>query len=69
MPISESEGERELRWVSQLLDRAGVPIAAYHAQGHGMCEWTTAGRVDHLISLLRHAQIPVTRGTIEPVLP
>lgn len=66
---SESDAEREIRWIVELLDRAGVPVAAYHGQGHGVCDWTTAGRVEHLLALLRHAQIPLTRGTIEPVLP
>lgn len=69
MPFSERNGEREARWIKELLDREGVPVASYAAQGGGVCSFTLAGRVAHLLDLLRHAQIPVTRGLVEPVSP
>jgi hypothetical protein len=57
-----SDDPRELRWVVDLLDRAGVPVASYEAQGGGICRWTTAGRVDHLLRLLARHGVPVDEG-------
>jgi hypothetical protein len=60
---------QEVIWVQQLLDRAGVPTESYEAQGGGMCRWTLAGRVDHLLRLLERHDVSVDEGVLRPVAP
>lgn len=61
--------QREAGWIKDLLDRAGVPVQSYEAQGGGMCAWTLAGRVDHVLRLLAKHGIAVDEGVINPVAP
>lgn len=58
-----------LGWITDLLDRAGVPVASYEGQGGGMCDWTSAGRVDHVLRLLVKHGIDPAEDTLRPTIP
>lgn len=56
--------ERELGWVVKLLDMHGVPTESYEGQAGGVCGWTVAGRVDHVLKLLDKHGISPTEDVI-----
>ena len=59
---ADTQAEAAARQVETLLNLSRVPTESYEAQGGGMCEWTLAGRVDHLLRLLDRHGVSVDEG-------
>ena len=57
-----NNSEQELQWIIQLLDQHRVPDESMEAQAGGATHWTTAGRVEHLLRLLKDHDIDVDEG-------
>lgn len=58
------DSEQELRWIIRLLDMYGVPDESMEAQGEGETQWTIAGRVDHVLRLLKENNVDVSKSSV-----